>query len=31
MFDIYNCIDIDPESIYEDSQDVGDPLNKIVA
>jgi hypothetical protein len=30
-FDIYNCIDIDPESIYEDGQDVGDPLNKIVA
>lgn len=25
-FDIYNCIDIDPEAIYLNGQEVDDPL-----
>ncbi len=30
-FDNYNCIDISPETIYDEGQDVGDQLNKVVA
>lgn len=30
-FDVYNCIDIAPETIYENGQDVSDPLEKSVA
>lgn len=30
-FDQYNCLDIDPETIYEKGVDVSDPLDKEVA
>jgi hypothetical protein len=30
-FDIYNCIDIDPETIYENGQEVDDPLFQDIA
>jgi len=29
-YDPYNCIDLDPDSIYEESITVADPLNKAV-
>jgi len=28
-FDPYNCIDLDPDTIYEDSITVADPLGKL--
>ncbi len=30
-FDVYNCIDIDPETIYANGQDVSDPLFQEIA
>jgi hypothetical protein len=30
-FDIYNCIDIDPETIYANGQEVDDPLFQDMA
>jgi len=30
-FDPYNCLDIDPETIYKDGLDVEDPLAEKVA
>jgi len=30
-FDIYSCIDIDPETIYANGQDVADPLLQDIA
>ena len=30
-FDVYNCIDIDPESIYDNGIEVPDPLEKSTA
>lgn len=30
-FDTYNCIDIDPENIYQKGHDVSDPLLQTVA
>ncbi|MEI8347203.1 MAG: DUF2442 domain-containing protein [Pseudomonadota bacterium] len=30
-FDEYNCLDIDPETIYDTGLDVADPLSKKVA
>jgi hypothetical protein len=30
-FDIYSCIDIDPETIYINGQEVDDPLSQEIA
>lgn len=30
-FDIYNCIDIDPDTIYANGQEVDDPLLQDIA